>query len=428
MAVGHALLVGVDQYDHYDPLRYCSADVNLIRRVVGRSEAFGLASGGFTILSTASGDSPTRTNIMDAVSRSIQALAPGEGLLFFFAGHGKAHRGKPYLVAQDTVPADFAKTAVAVEELLAAIRGAGVPTRVFVLDSCYSGMHRAAKRRARVDPDAFDRGLSRVFLQDEGSAVFSSATIDEVARETILDGEGHGLFTFAFAESLGEQRSSVEHGGFACVETLYARTHARTVELSRATQHPRLLYAAGTPIPLFVDVRSSEDDREDAGPQSTTDFAMRSEDVREFVELHDVARKAVVYAELVSREYCVVGIANMRDALSHLVAAMESEDDSERARLQLDMSREHLRRACVETYQTVAESSIAKYEGRLSDERKRGLFSRWRRKQADPPSKEVFDRALRLYAQGRDAKEATRLAELEQSIVSFVQCVELLES
>ncbi|MDY0341855.1 MAG: caspase family protein, partial [Coriobacteriia bacterium] len=244
----------VDAYDHYSPLRFCSADVAMMTRCLRETRAFGVPPDKISQLSTDTRTPPTRESILGLVRQVLSTRQDDEGIFFYFAGHGKAHRGKPYLVTQDTRPSDFADSAIAVEDLLASLRDATVPTRVFVLDSCHSGIHRDAGRQRGTGVDAFERTLTQLFLQDEGSVVFSSATLDEVARETILNGEGHGVFTHAFAESHPEQRRSADSGQLACVETLYTRARGLTLELSRSTQHPRLLYAAGDPIPLFPDI------------------------------------------------------------------------------------------------------------------------------------------------------------------------------
>lgn len=283
----------------------------------------------------------------------------------------KAHRGKPYLVTQDTRPSDFADSAIAVEDLLASLRDATVPTRVFVLDSCHSGIHRDAGRQRGTGVDAFERTLTQLFLQDEGSVVFSSATLDEVARETILNGEGHGVFTHAFAESHPEQRRSADSGQLACVETLYTRARGLTLELSRSTQHPRLLYAAGDPIPLFPDIP----DTAELVQRASGDFTVDEVRVRELVNMFRVAQKAIAYAEMQTLEYNIVGVSNMRDALSHLVLAMDSAGDESTANAELMNAEEHLRRACIESMQTAVEAAVLDYQQRLQPAPPGGVHS-----------------------------------------------------
>lgn len=90
MPVGHAILVGVDAYDHYSPLRFCSADVAMMTRCLRETRAFGVPPDKISQLSTDTRTPPTRESILGLVRQVLSTRQDDEGIFFYFAGQQSA--------------------------------------------------------------------------------------------------------------------------------------------------------------------------------------------------------------------------------------------------------------------------------------------------------------------------------------------------
>ncbi len=63
-------------------------------------------------------------------------LKPGDNLWFFFAGHGKRHAGRDYLLPWDADPGDIPNSALAIQEVSDRLRTCGADNVILLLDAC----------------------------------------------------------------------------------------------------------------------------------------------------------------------------------------------------------------------------------------------------------------------------------------------------
>ena len=265
-----ALMVGVDAYDHIDGLNYCSEDATALAGGLVAHAAFGATRPCVDTLVNAGPEMPTRLLILAHLQQAIEEVRnsrePRAGLLIFFAGHGMEIGGEPYILPSDYDPSLAAATAIRLKDVLSLLQAAQVPRRVVIVDSCYSGLHRG--ERSQSGFEQFQRSLSSAFVADEGTAALSSASINETARERVYSGGGHGIFTHCILDALSSLRVAADGGEEILIEQLHSTVHAATVLESNGNQHPRLLYAVGSPIVVFAPRRPQQRSRaRDQGEQ-----------------------------------------------------------------------------------------------------------------------------------------------------------------
>jgi WD40 repeat protein len=225
----HVIAVGIDAYPQKALRLTCAvADAR------GLAEAFsGHCAGKDNLFggvrdTTLLDGRATRAAVLDALKRARQAVKPGDLLVFSFAGHG-ARQGKGfYLLTAAADPANLAGTALSGEDLRAALKD--LPCQVLLLlDAC----HSAAGVRAFIDEAA--RGLTD---DETGVAVLCAAMGAEEAQEK----DGHGLFTRAVLEALGDGEGVLydRHDHRQYVHHLGTFVQDEVKEWSKGEQHPFL--------------------------------------------------------------------------------------------------------------------------------------------------------------------------------------------
>jgi WD40 repeat protein len=225
----HVISVGIDAYPQKAFQLKCA-----VSDARGLAEAFGRHCAGPDNLFGAAKVKPlldseaTRAAVLGALKDVRQAVKPGDLLVFSFAGHG-ARQGKQfYLLTCDADPDRLAETALSGDDLRAAL--ADLPCQVLLLlDAC----HSAAGVRAFIDEAA--RGLTD---DETGVAVLCAAMGHEEAQER----DGHGLFTRAVIEALGDGEGVPfdRHDRRLYVHHLGAFVQDEVKELSKDEQHPFL--------------------------------------------------------------------------------------------------------------------------------------------------------------------------------------------
>jgi WD40 repeat protein len=225
----HVIAVGIDAYPEKALRLHCAVnDARDLARAfrehcAGKDNLFG------DVRSTTLLDAQaTRQVVLAALKEARRAVKPGDLLVFSFAGHGARQGPKFYLLAADSDPSKLAETALSGDDLRAAL--AEMPCQVLLLlDAC----HSAAGVRAFIDEAA--RGLTD---DETGVAVLCAAMGSEEAQEK----DGHGLFTRAVLEALGETDGVPfnRHDRRQYVHHLGAFVQDEVKEQSHDEQHPFL--------------------------------------------------------------------------------------------------------------------------------------------------------------------------------------------
>jgi len=202
-----ALIIGIDEYQHYPALRNAVADA----RAVGDSLG---ALYGFEVRALYN-EQATRDGIISAVRDTVAAMAEGDDLLIYYAGHGWEDNilQEGYWVPVDaTKQSDYVSNA----ELHKFIRAMEKAQHVFlVADSCFSGefLTRATEDRAiGVRPSGAGSGggaQSEFFRKMDNRK--ARQVLTSGASEPVPDGgrEGHSVFGYYFLRALNAPDDSV---------------------------------------------------------------------------------------------------------------------------------------------------------------------------------------------------------------------------
>ena len=179
-----ALIVGIDHYDHINPLSGCVNDAYAVKSAIERN-ADGTVNFATPklITGTSASDVVERSSLKDSVRELFSANA--DIALFYFAGHGYIEDTGGFLCAGDCKTGD---DGFSISELMTIARSSKAKNKVIILDSCHSGI--AGNR-----PD--NKGFTEI---DEGFTILTASTEDQYAFE--VDGGGAGVFTTLLVDAL----------------------------------------------------------------------------------------------------------------------------------------------------------------------------------------------------------------------------------
>jgi hypothetical protein len=176
-----ALIVGIDHYEHADPLHGCVSDAHSVRAIL---EIHSDGSPNFDV-KLLTGTGPTDLVSRAELRAAARELFDGdtEVALFYFAGHGHIESTGGYLLASDGRSGD---EGLPLHDLLAFASEPRASNRVIILDSCHSGV-------AGSSPTA--PGYAQI---NEGLTILSASTAEQYATEE----NGSGVFTALLVDAL----------------------------------------------------------------------------------------------------------------------------------------------------------------------------------------------------------------------------------
>jgi formylglycine-generating enzyme required for sulfatase activity/uncharacterized caspase-like protein len=145
MGKNWAITIGINQYNNLTPLNYAKSDAEAMRD-------FCLQDMGFERVSYFSDDSepiasdngpPLKSQPTFAtLSRFLRTrfeqpfLNAGDNLWFFFAGHGRRHKDRDYLMPIDVDPGNIEQTAIPIHDVTERLRRCGADNVILLLDAC----------------------------------------------------------------------------------------------------------------------------------------------------------------------------------------------------------------------------------------------------------------------------------------------------
>lgn len=185
-----ALLIGIENYERLDVLKYPSEDVDTLEKVY-RTHG-GVDPSRILKITDGSGNRPTASALPSQIRAFLRRPRKGDRLVVFFSGHGLLDEatGAGYLAASDCDPSrgeTIARTAVAIDDLLAWMGQSGASQKILMLDACHSG--------------AFDgRKLRKTLGDAQGVVTLASCGNDQGSIED--DATRHGMFTNWLVEAL----------------------------------------------------------------------------------------------------------------------------------------------------------------------------------------------------------------------------------
>lgn len=239
MGKNWAIVVGINNYDNLQPLKYAKRDAEAM-------QAWFKDEANFDQVFLFTEDSPSiPTNppiptqpTQGRFKRFLNAqfdeplLKPEDNLWFFFAGHGKRFIDQDYLMFLDSDPTDYT-TAISVDYVTQRLRRCGADNVVLLIDACR---------------DEGDRSGLGVGLQEhKGVITFYSCAANQKSWE--IDELQHGSFTYSLLEGLQLQGES----NCATVERLEQHLRYRVPQLNnyynKPIQNPR--FKAEPPYKMY---------------------------------------------------------------------------------------------------------------------------------------------------------------------------------
>lgn len=175
-----ALIVGVNFYDHIEPLHGCVSDAYSVKAILDRNSD-GLVNFHTKILAaTGAGQIVRRQELRAAIQELFQDKH--EIAMLYFAGHGYIEATGGYLCPSDCQSGD---DGVPLAEIMTMANKSPSENKIVVLDSCHSGV-------AATNP------MAKVTEISEGVTVLTASTSDQYATEE----NSSGIFTSLLVDAL----------------------------------------------------------------------------------------------------------------------------------------------------------------------------------------------------------------------------------
>ena len=223
-----AIAIGINQYDNLQSLRYAKRDAEAVRDYcledVGFEKVYYFSDDSPPI-DTESGPPLRSQPTFGALSRFLRVrfeqpfLHPGDNFWFFFAGHGKRHRDRDYLMPLDADPGNIEGTAIPINYVTERLRRCGADNVILLLDACRNEGSR----------DGEGVGIET----QQGVVTLFACSPSERSYE--IDELQQGAFTYALLQGLRIQGE----GNCATVERLYQHLRYQVPDLNRRYQKPR---------------------------------------------------------------------------------------------------------------------------------------------------------------------------------------------
>lgn len=176
-----ALIVGINYYEHGNPLFGCVDDAHAVKAVLERHDGGAVNFDCKLLTGTGPSDRVDRGGLKDSIEELFKTEA--EIALLFFAGHGHIEATGGYLLATDSRRGD---EGVSLGEILTLANASPATNKIIVLDSCHSGITGNSPAAGQMS------------VLSEGLTVLTASTKDQYATEE----NGRGMFTTLFVDAL----------------------------------------------------------------------------------------------------------------------------------------------------------------------------------------------------------------------------------
>lgn len=176
-----ALVVGIDFYEHLNPLFGCVNDAHAVNSALER-HSDGTRNFATKMLTGTGETSPVsrrdfRQSVMDLFA------GDDEIALLYFAGHGYIEQTGGYLICSDSADGN---DGLSLNEVVRMANESTARSRIIVLDSCHSGI----AGNAQIDDEHVRINI--------GVTILTASTLKQYAAEK----DGSGLFTTLFVDAL----------------------------------------------------------------------------------------------------------------------------------------------------------------------------------------------------------------------------------
>jgi len=199
----YALVVGIDEYDNkaegISTLRYAVRDAKAVYETLVDPTKGAFRPENVYLLTTATGEKPTDSNIGRALSKLAKQAAEDDLVLIYFSGHGYEDRGRSYLLPQNADLDALDYTALERDTFIRQIDNLAARKVIVILDACHAGGISRGGKGAGKDA-ALSEKYYEEFAASQGRALIASCAGGEFSWED--EDLGHGVFTESLVRAL----------------------------------------------------------------------------------------------------------------------------------------------------------------------------------------------------------------------------------
>ncbi len=235
----HALVVGIDRYDHWPNLEYATRDADEMAAFLKRKDFQ------VTVLTN---QNATRQKIWNQLETLRQSVDANSRFVFYFAGHGQTEdrpggRERGYILPSDADAYDWEGTMLPMDRLNRKIKSFPAKHILLAFDSCYSGLGltRAIKRHPQ-----HDAAYIHKMMQTRSIQILTAGSRSEQAMES----DGHGLFTDHLLAALNGA-ADINTDGHITATEIYATVRPSITQQSLSRQTPQFGYIEGNGDMIF---------------------------------------------------------------------------------------------------------------------------------------------------------------------------------
>ncbi len=231
----HALVVGINNYQHASPLDYAINDAEATAKLL--IDEFDFKKDNITLLIDAEA---TRALIIDSFLSYASKVDVNDRIIFFFAGHGHTILGRRgevgFLVPYDGKSHNLS-TLIRWDELTRNAELIPAKHMLFVMDACYGGLILARS----LAPGSM-RFLKDMLLRYTRQ-VLTAGKADEVVADSGGPISGHSIFTGHFIEALKGKAASEE--GVITANGVMAYVYEKVAKDQNSHQTPHYGFVDG---------------------------------------------------------------------------------------------------------------------------------------------------------------------------------------
>ena len=228
-----ALIIGVNQYTEYPPLRFAVEDAKSIQTTLTTQYGFPEENIEFITDSDA-----TKARIEDAFYNLAEKTNKNDAVVIFFAGHGETRRitgsdeDLGYLIPVDGKADSLTRTTLSMKTIKIFSNEIPAKSVLFLVDACYGGLAAAGQYRSNRNLDIV-KGLTK----DRSRMIITAGKKDELVVEN--EKWGHSAFTSVLIEGLQDSKADTDNDGIILTYQLFAFIQSNVLKLTEGGQTPQ---------------------------------------------------------------------------------------------------------------------------------------------------------------------------------------------
>jgi uncharacterized caspase-like protein len=194
----------------------------------------------------------TRDSVIQAISSHLGKAAPDDVAFIFLAGHGIKHRqsGSYYFVPHDADYNSILSRGLRMSDFEESISilSQNVGKIIVAMDTCHSGALDVGMRA-----EGGGENLAEALREASGRYILAASKGGEESlegEEYRIDGEGHGVFTYALIQGMSGE-ANYDRDDYISLNELFQYVAKQVPRLTDGRQHP-YFRTEGTDLPFVL--------------------------------------------------------------------------------------------------------------------------------------------------------------------------------